>query len=315
MGNSTDIWMPLYIGDYLAETQHLTAEESGAYLHLLMHQWRVGALPVNTETRRRIARVEREAWGNTWAILERFFTRTEVGYTQPRLELEKLKSQQNREKFSNRGKLAAERRWAKPVASAEQGTSNAQAILTACSSPSPSPSSSEREQKTPRVKRDVDLRHTEFRKFIGVYWSHKNPALRMPWDATEAKQLNSFLAANPTLGVDAFKELLNRRAKSEVNHAERPRVWISNITNYAGGPLNKFNKPMRGENHGARQRITDRSAEREAANFSQIEAAFRNLNPDHGVNEERGGDLHGNNADAGSGNHATSDTTEASDGI
>src|SRR5271170_3845340 len=156
MGDPTDIWMPLYIGDYLADTQHLTAEESGAYLHLLMHEWREGPLPFETEALRRIARVERDAWGTAWAILERFFTRTEVGYTQARLELEKLKSRQNRERFSNRGKVAAEKRWSKPVAIAEQHISNAQAMLTVYPSPLPSPSSSEKKRKTSRGMRKID---------------------------------------------------------------------------------------------------------------------------------------------------------------
>jgi uncharacterized protein YdaU (DUF1376 family) len=240
--------MPLYIGDYLAETQHLSAEQSGAYLHLLMHEWRVGPLPVDLDVLRRIARVEKDAWSNAWAMLEHFFTRTEAGYTQARLEVEKVKSRQNRERFSNRGKAAAEKRWSKSNVMPEHPLSNAQAVLDGCPSPSPSPSPIKQKRKTSCVKREIDSRHADFRELTGMYWAHKNPEIAMPWDASEGKQLTLLLAANPALDGDVFKGLLNQRAKSQVNHAERPRVWLSKVTDYARGPLNEFNKPLGGQN-------------------------------------------------------------------
>ena len=58
----TDAWMPLYVGDYLADTTHLTLEQSGAYLHLLMSQWRVGYVPADPQKLAAICRVTRTHW-------------------------------------------------------------------------------------------------------------------------------------------------------------------------------------------------------------------------------------------------------------
>jgi uncharacterized protein YdaU (DUF1376 family) len=143
MSKKNDIWMPLYIGDYLAATPHLSAEESGAYLHLLMHQWKNGSLPADSEALRRIARVEKDAWSNAWAMLEPFF---DIANSMPtQMNLERIREEWNTKKASASGKAraAAGKRWEKDA------PSMAQAMPQPCPSSSPSSSSSQEPNPVP----------------------------------------------------------------------------------------------------------------------------------------------------------------------
>ena len=67
-------WMPLYIGDYLAKTSHLTTIQHGAYLLLIMHYWANGSLPGTDAERMAIARMSHDEWAGNCQVLARFFT-------------------------------------------------------------------------------------------------------------------------------------------------------------------------------------------------------------------------------------------------
>lgn len=241
MDAKTDIWMPLYIGDYLAATTHLSAEESGAYLHLLMHQWKNGSLPSDQESLRRIARVEKDAWSNAWSILQAFFEHSSSMPIQKRLE--SIREEWNGRKATAvaKAQAASAKRWSKHATSNAPSipTSNAQAMPQTCPSPSPSPLL---KQKPSRDKREADPRHKFFKEVLSQAWAAKNSS-DMPWSAGEAKQMASLLSANPNLTEEDFRKLLRNRHKSQVNHSQRPRTWLENVTDYANGPLDKFGKP------------------------------------------------------------------------
>ena len=47
-------YMPFFVGDYLADTSHLTTTQHGAYLLLIMHYWATGGLPTTDRELRTI---------------------------------------------------------------------------------------------------------------------------------------------------------------------------------------------------------------------------------------------------------------------
>jgi uncharacterized protein YdaU (DUF1376 family) len=66
-------WMPLYVGDYLGDTGHLTTAQHGAYLLLMMHYWRKGELPDDDRQLSKITKLPLKTWCDHRPILQDFF--------------------------------------------------------------------------------------------------------------------------------------------------------------------------------------------------------------------------------------------------
>jgi uncharacterized protein YdaU (DUF1376 family) len=66
-------WMPLYVGDYLGDTGHLTTAQHGAYLLLMMHYWRKCELPDDDRQLCKIAKLPLKTWCEYRATLQDFF--------------------------------------------------------------------------------------------------------------------------------------------------------------------------------------------------------------------------------------------------
>jgi uncharacterized protein YdaU (DUF1376 family) len=65
--------MPLYIADYMRDTSHLRALESGAYLHLIMAYWVSGRLPNCDRQLATIAKLTDKEWKACKPTLAGFF--------------------------------------------------------------------------------------------------------------------------------------------------------------------------------------------------------------------------------------------------
>ncbi len=111
MGRATDQWMPLYVADYLRDTQDLSTEEHGAYLLLLMRAWTSdGLLPADDERLRRIVRMDAKAWTRSRGVLLDFFRKVPDGLRHKRVDAELERAGEVVEKRRAAGKASAEAR-------------------------------------------------------------------------------------------------------------------------------------------------------------------------------------------------------------
>jgi len=97
-------FLPLYVGDYLKDTRHLTAEHHGAYLLLLMDLWnRGGSIPDEPKSMARIAGVSAKRWPGVWAVIGVFFDCAEGKVCHGRITSELQKADQISQKRKTAG--------------------------------------------------------------------------------------------------------------------------------------------------------------------------------------------------------------------
>ncbi|MFC7518714.1 conserved phage C-terminal domain-containing protein [Herbaspirillum sp. GCM10030257] len=145
-----DVWMPLYIGDYLADTSRLSTEQHGAYFLLIMDYWRNGAPPDDDVILAQITKATGAGWRKLRSAMLMFFEVVDGKWMHSRIEEELAKAKERAEKAQAKARKAADARWsteAVPEQQAEQciedapsnATSIPQAMHKECPSPSPSP--------------------------------------------------------------------------------------------------------------------------------------------------------------------------------
>lgn len=132
--SKVDIFMPIFIGDYLKDTRRLSTEEHGAYLLLMFDYWQNGNLPNDDRLLSRIAGMDSDAWSIASSNVKSFFKQEGDLLVHSRIDRELEKAKGKKVSAVERAKKAAKARWGNGNA-----PSTDEALLGLCPSPSPSP--------------------------------------------------------------------------------------------------------------------------------------------------------------------------------
>lgn len=115
--------MPLWIGAYLADTQHLTRDEHGAYLLLLMAYWRAGApLPDDDKRLSAIAKASPKEWKTLRPTMAEFFVVADGVWAHKRVDSELGISFERKVKAQKKAQKGAQVRWGNEPQATESST-------------------------------------------------------------------------------------------------------------------------------------------------------------------------------------------------
>jgi uncharacterized protein YdaU (DUF1376 family) len=117
MTKKVDAWMPLVVDKYLGDTTHLTTEQHGAYLLLLMAMWKKGGRLQDVDAQlAQIVRLPLARWKQAIrpVLVDDCLLKAEGGWiTQKRLAAELERAQKHSAAKAEAGSRGAAKRWQK----------------------------------------------------------------------------------------------------------------------------------------------------------------------------------------------------------
>lgn len=187
----TSTWMPLYIGDYLKKTMHLSAEEHGAYLLLIMNYWCNGKITDDRENLQNISKLP-------YKVLEKnvlkFFKTADGFLTHDRIDKEQVISLELKQKKSEAGKKGMDVRYQKPNTPPNKTPNKdltdyiTEGLTKSNQSPSPSHPSLRSEKTPPSDEGGPPVVATPFQKLIDVWNQTAGEKLPKVKELSEARK-------------------------------------------------------------------------------------------------------------------------------
>lgn len=219
MSKKADTWMPVYVGEYLADTTNLNTEQHGAYWLMLMAAWkRGGALPNDDGQLASITKLSAGRWKAHRGVLVELFTEVDGKLVHKRVTQERQKAQAISEKKAEAGAEGAAARWeidservadaladamphamADAMANATTGATlfaiaGGMANASQTDAPSPSPSPTTAGAKAPVSPAKPSIPPCPHLKLIEMYGKHL-PELPQPkpelWDGKNARAMQA----------------------------------------------------------------------------------------------------------------------------
>lgn len=221
--------LPLFVKDYLMKTMVLSLEQSGAYLHLLMHAWYAGGeLPDDDKALAALCKVSVKKWMGIRPVMEPFWIIQNGVWTNERLSRELQYVKEVSEKRASAGAKGGASRTAKikelAEAKLEQSLSKAQAPTP---TPTPTPSSSLRseEPQTPdlglEMVEEKPAEKDRFDEFWLIYPRKlKKPDAERAWKKAAKKVL-------PEKIIAAAKRYADMRAGEDDRYTAHAASWLN----------------------------------------------------------------------------------------
>lgn len=212
--------IPLFGDAYLADTHHLTLEEHGAYLKLLMIAWRMDgcALPDNDMRLAKMLGVTGGKWAKLKPIVMAFWKLGENGWFQARLSKERAFVDRKREQ----NKSAADARWA-GQATENKGAEECERTSERNAPPPPPPEVREEAEAAPQSRIAVQ----PVAEALAI-WNESAGAVGwrvvIKFHPTRQAALRARLRAD---GIDGWRDAIARARASPYLAAQPPPPWFT----------------------------------------------------------------------------------------